>query len=167
MTIAPPPSCERVLRIDMKERFSYQHVRAAKGAGPLRFEEAKFSLISAITYPDTLRCYRVRADGSVDTSKEIWVAKPYLLRQTPFDGKTRGGISYTYSTPVKRTASNGAVSQEEIIIPKYVAGDIITARRGMPTLVTNNGEIGGNAVTQKLIWEAYYEGRAWAREVEV
>lgn len=74
-------------------------------------------------------------DGSVEGDTDVPVAKPYLCRRSPFDGQTRDGISYEYSSHVRRTASVGEGEEEEIevqvLTPLYVAGDEILAVRGI------------------------------------
>ena len=50
------------------------------------------------------------------------VAKPYALRQTPFDGQTIGGVTRTYSSSLTRVASNSDFGQVEVIVPSYIPG---------------------------------------------
>jgi hypothetical protein len=57
------------------------------------------------------------------------VAMPFLLRKAPFDGLTVNGVSYvysaTYSTDRTRTATAGAVTEDQIVTPSYYAGEEI------------------------------------------
>ena len=66
-------------------------------------------------------------DGATESDRELLVAKPYLLRRTPFDGETRNGIDYDYHTHVTRTATKGGETEDQIVIPRYVTGDILYA----------------------------------------
>ena len=47
-------------------------------------------------------------DGEVQGEDDVLVAKSWLLRRTPFDGKSRNGIDYTYHTNVTRTSIKSA-----------------------------------------------------------
>ena len=64
---------------------------------------------------DYLICYRW--DGTEEDDTEIEVAKPFLLRRTPFDGASRDGISYTYTATDARTATNGSDTEDQVIVP--------------------------------------------------
>ena len=89
------------------------------------------------------------------------VAKPYLLRRTPFDGYTRNAISYTYTSATARTAVDADEDTEtQEVVPAYVAGDVIYATRDV---------VGGTGVTSRdgtttVTWlDLNVDGRAWAR----
>lgn len=95
-------------------------------------------------------------------AEDVLVAKSYLLRRTPFDGKTRDGITYTYTTDIEREATEGADSETQVVVPLYVAGDVIAAASpvsghflqptvaGLPTTVP---------------WlDLNLDGRAWAKK---
>ena len=66
-------------------------------------------------------------NGTTQGDEDYAVAKPYLLRKTPFDGETRSGITYAYSAAQTRTADNGSNADTETVQPSYVAGDILYA----------------------------------------
>ncbi len=55
----------------------------------------------------------------------ILVAKPWLLRRTPFDGQVRDGVSYTYDNDQQRVAVVGPDSRTEHVTPAYVVGDVV------------------------------------------
>ena len=56
----------------------------------------------------------------------ILVAKPWLLRRSPFDGLTRDGITYTYTDSQTRSANDGAGTiLTEHVTPAYLLDDII------------------------------------------
>lgn len=96
--------------------------------------------------------------GSVD----IYIAKPYDLRQTPFDGNgfTMNGVALTfsYSSATVRTVTRTSDSATETqhIIPYYYVDLEIVARRGV---------IGGTGLTDPngnpIVWEALHDGRHW------
>ncbi|MDP1711946.1 MAG: hypothetical protein Q8K86_05765 [Candidatus Nanopelagicaceae bacterium] len=70
--------------------------------------------------------------STVSGSDVYAVLKPYMLRRTPFDGLTRDGIYYTYLTDNERTAENaGSETEDQVIVPSYVAGDEILAVWGI------------------------------------
>ncbi len=105
---------------------------------------------------DYLTCYSYSGDAV--TSSVINVAKPYLLRKTPFDGSSRNSISFVYSSNSARTATSGD-TEDQVIVPSYVAGDEILA-------VTNIvGSTGVRDSGNKLItWDDLNrDGRAWAK----
>jgi len=90
---------------------------------------------------------------------DVAIARPYLLRQTPFDGLTRDGITYTYTSKILRTADDGNDSITEQIIPKYVNDDIIYGIRavGSGVDVRDDSE-------EVLYWlDLNVDGRAWAK----
>jgi hypothetical protein len=69
----------------------------------------------------------------------VRVAKPYLLRRTPFDGKSRAGITYYYDSAYQRRAyDEDNHTETQIIVPPYVAGD---------TIYTTRSVVGGIAIT--------------------
>ena len=82
-------------------------------------------------FPDTVLCATAPGGPGV-----VHVAKPYLLRRTPFHNQRRDGIEFVYTSNTERTATRRepppAQGQEpptenQRIIPKYVADDVITA----------------------------------------
>ncbi len=97
-------------------------------------------------------------DGTTLGTEDVLIAKPYLLRKTPFHNLTRNSVSYVYSTDVKRTATKSPDTETQVIVPEYVVGDIILALSNI---------IGGTSITspQIIIWNEVNEsGRAWAKE---
>ena len=56
---------------------------------------------------------------------QILVARPWLLRRSPFDGSSWNGIGFTYSDDQTRTATQAATTEVQRITPAYVVGDII------------------------------------------
>lgn len=95
-------------------------------------------------------------DG-LNAMTSVTIAKPWLLRRTPFDGKTRNGITYTYSSATLRVATDGAANETQLITPIYVVGDIIYA---------SNGIIGGTSLADVTWLEDNRDARAWAQIAE-
>jgi hypothetical protein len=95
-------------------------------------------------------------------AQTIYIAKPYLLRRTPFDGLSRSGITYTYSSHVTRQADDGSSTEDQVVVPGYVAGDVIYAVRPIGgTGVTRPDGSGG---TYDVTWlDLNCDGRAWAK----
>ena len=97
-------------------------------------------------------------DGTTLGTTKINIAKPYLLRRTPFHGLSRDGISYNYTSNIARTATQGATSESQVIVPSYVANDIIYAAQGV------NGGVDVTVSGTKLLWlDINVDGRAWAK----
>lgn len=99
-------------------------------------------------------------DGTAAGSGAVLIAKPYLLRRTPFHGKTRDGITYSYAAAQSRTATLGADSENQVVVPNYVAGDVIYAAD-----VASKGGAGVavDGRTVRLL-DMNVDGRAWAKE---
>ena len=111
---------------------------------------------------DYLVCYPF--DGETVGDDPVNVAKPYLLRKTPFDGNTRNGVSYAYdiSDPAKRVATkvSDSTTQTEVITPSYqVAEDEVWATK-VDTGGTGVVDGDGNDV----VWLEDDQGRAWAKQ---
>jgi hypothetical protein len=95
------------------------------------------------------------------------VAKPYLLRRTPFHLKTRASVTYDYReddgvtlSPDTRTATDAAGrTQEEEIVPRYEPGDLIYATKAAGrTVVTPPAQ---DPIAIDLL-DMNFDGRAWA-----
>lgn len=107
-------------------------------------------------YADHLVCRTW--DGTMEGDTDVLVAKPWSLRQTPFDNQTHNGIAYDYTNPSERTASKGGVMQKEIVIPPYVWRDIIYATAAI------QGGTGVVVAENPVVWlEDNRDSRAWAR----
>lgn len=113
---------------------------------------------------DYLVCRRSGGDAAVNTEDQhTYVAKPYLLRQTPFNGLSRNSISYAYTATGERTATDAEDNTEsQVIVPSYVVGDEILAARG---ILGGTGVFGGADSDLALEWvDLNADGRAWAKE---
>ena len=96
------------------------------------------------------------------SGKSVDVAKPYLLRRTPFDGETRDGITYTYSSDSARQGDDGANTEDQVIVPSYVVNDIIFAVRNP---VGGTGVDDGESPATNITYlDLNLDGRAWAKE---
>jgi hypothetical protein len=100
-------------------------------------------------------------DGTTEGTDAIKVARPYLLRRTPFDGASRGSISYVYVDDQQRTSSkSGEDDITEYVTPNYLAADVIYAivnHRG-GTGVVDDGSLAVGWVDLNV------DGRAWAQD---
>ena len=127
----------------------------------------QFQIISTI-FDDVWLCRTL--DGETVGNTDIFVAKPYLLRRSPFHltGQVRfGGISYEYSYQnVHRTAIrfNGVGGSEiQVIIPKIIPGDVIYASKISLNLAAFKKPFG----EEPPEWlDDNRDGRAWARRFE-
>lgn len=100
-------------------------------------------------------------DGAGAGALEYKIAKPYLLRRSPFDGNSRNGVSYSYTNNTTRTASKaGETDITEVVVPYYVAGDELYASR----------VFGGTGVTvdgvDLVFLDDNRDARAWAEQPE-
>lgn len=90
----------------------------------------------------------------------VFVAKPWLLRRSPFEDQTRDGITFTYTSDSERTADDGADTETQQVTPSYVAGDVIYAARNI------NGRIliqDSQSETIQAAWlDLNVDGRTWA-----
>ena len=102
---------------------------------------------------DALECsFTFDTETDEDT---FYIAKPWLLRKTPFDGKTRNGFTYTYSGSQSRESNNGSTTENQELIPGYVINDIIYAI-STPTDVKIEEEF--------VTWvDLNVDGRMWAK----
>ena len=98
---------------------------------------------------DTITCSFY--DGEFTSSAEISVARPYLLRNSL---ASRNGIGYTYTGTDARTADDGSDTEDQVVVPAYVAGDIIYAM-SIPS--------GGTSVENAEWIDINVDGRAWAK----
>ena len=119
-----------------------------------------FSIVSEEA--DYIVCTAWNTVTSLAVGSTVNIAKPYLLRRTPFDGVTitfpnAQDIAYTYTENGTRTANDGTSSQSEILTPQYTVGELLIAFTGMS---------GGSGVTvsdSMLVWmDVNTGGRQWS-----
>lgn len=90
-----------------------------------RFKISALGISSA----DALGCNPYKADGTVDSSISVTIAKPYLVQ----DIAAWNGLTFTYSNTQTRVATRTSDHQTEnqVVVPAYVAGDDIWAVRSV------------------------------------
>ena len=104
-----------------------------------------------VDYGDWLECTRY------DIGDTVNVTKPYSLQKTPFDGKTVGGVTYSYTNNQCRTATSSSGSEVQVVSPPYLVksgyseGDVVYIR-----WVSN----GTNVVGAEYI-DVNSDARAW------
>ena len=116
-------------------------------------ERARFKVQSINTDYLTCRTY----DGTTTGSTDIYVAMPWDLRRTPFHGATVNGVTYTYSSNIQRSATDGTNTETHVITPPYFANCEIWAFRAV------GGGTGVTVSSAGLVWQDMnVSGRAWA-----
>lgn len=123
---------------------------------PVPIGVRQFKLVSVQT--DYLVCNEW--DGTTQGDGEYKIALPWMLRQTPFDGQTRNGITYTYASASERTADDGSNTETQVIVPSYVAGDVIYGMKEIRGGTDTEDEAGDTVGWLDLNIDA----RAWARQ---
>lgn len=101
---------------------------------------------------DHLVCHAY--DGTTEGAVIFFIAKPWLLRRSL---TAWNGMTFTYSSDQARTATLGASTESQVVVPAYVAGDVIYALGNV---------IGGNSVVtaSPVNWvDVNADGRAWAK----
>ena len=86
---------------------------------------------------DSLTCNEYFPETDT-TGSSVTVAKPFMLRKTPFDGETitypnGDAIEYTYDAvnpERKRVSDDGATTKTQYMTPMYYVGEIIRAAKG-------------------------------------
>lgn len=93
--------------------------------------------------------------GSGWSSIQEKVAKPFLLRASI---TTRNGITYTFTDPFTRTATQASNTETQVIVPSYIANhDEIFAVPVPHTGVTESGR-------ELTLMDLNVDGRAWAKK---
>lgn len=102
-------------------------------------------------------------DGVNEGETDVMIAKPWLLRKTPFHGLTLNGKTYSYDSGTARNVDDGNEDEDQVIIPSYTdpSGAVIYAVRGV---------VGGTGVvveSDPVVWlDLNVDGRAWAKKHE-
>ena len=113
---------------------------------------ARFAVVTVAG--DYLTCNRLDGLGNAATTA-VNVAKPYLLRNSM---TARGSATYSYSATDTREATVGGDTEDQVVVPSYIAGDEIFAYR-LPQ--------GGTGVDGAPLWlDANSDARAWAKASE-
>jgi hypothetical protein len=125
---------------------------SASLVGTSGVQRARFKVVSVHT--DYLTCNTY--DGTTTGTEDIYVAMPWDLRRTPFDGQTVNSVAYTYSSDTARVATSGSRKTVQRITDPYFAGCEIWAFRATG---------GGTSVTVSsdgLTWQDMnVSGRRW------
>ena len=125
----------------------------------------RFVVSDASDWPDTIECREI--DGTVGT---LHVARPYLLRRSPFDTLERNGIAYDYLSNTERIArkqddEGNETTETQIIIPRYVQGDVIYAVKGVANGTESYVVDMATGDRVEVSWiDLNVDGRFWARK---
>ena len=115
--------------------------------------------IIADVHGDWMNCSHY--DGARAGSLDVRIAKPYILRRTPWDGATREGVEYDYITDQRRNADFGNRHETQVILPTYIPGDLLYASGPIA------GGTGLPGVLADVLWlDGNRDGREWAAEEE-
>lgn len=102
-------------------------------------------------------------DGSREGAADVKVAKPYKLRRGPFHGLTIAGLTYTYQDPQRRTVTNAAGSETQVIVPTYQAPSGTYPGDEIMALWRPRGGTGVAADETPVAWlDLNVDARAWA-----
>jgi len=129
-------------------------------------EVAQFLVYNFVSYRD---CIMARKwDGQTTSTEQTMIAKPWLVRRTPFDVTLNGGVGvngiiYNYTSNIARTATIQipAASEKQVIVPAYFENQVIYAQRGI---------VGGTAAVFeptnpiKVEWLEIGSSRAFTRK---
>jgi hypothetical protein len=129
------------------------------GGGPVAPPFALQRLAVQSVGADHLVCRHLEPDGSVGTV-DVFAAKPWTLRRTPFDGQTIDGKSFVYSDNATRTVTKDAQEETQAITPDYAVDDVIFA-----AVTDVLGQIDPEDVYdpgRTVLVDANVDGRAWA-----
>lgn len=113
-------------------------------------------------YPDTILCDEVESPIGGTTH----VAKPYLLRKTPWaNGQTRDGKRFTYTTNEERdsiSVTDENDKEHQVITPSYKNGDVIYA---MALVAGRDAELkDADGLLVHTQWvDLNVDGRCWAK----
>ncbi len=99
-------------------------------------------------------------DGTDEGTVDVKVAKPYLLRRTPFDFDTviypnGQEIAYIYSEDYERLANDGVDAEIQVMTPRYFVDEELTAISVL---------FGGTGVDECPWVDLNTAGRHWAKE---
>lgn len=124
-----------------------QGIVGTKGVGSTIVARFKIATISG----DYLACYRIDGTGAVSTAT-INIARPKLLRNSM---TSRGSATYSYSGTDEREATVGGDTEDQVVVPAYLADDEIYAVRAPR---------GGTGVSDAPLWlDMNVDARAWAK----
>lgn len=129
---------------------SYSRISSGRSNSRKAVSVRQFKIVSV--QADYLVCHTW--NGTVEGADNINIAKSPLLRNIA----ARNGITYTYTSPVLRTAAQGVTTETQVVSPAFVVGDVIFAQRGVV------GDTGVTVAGAALQWiDQNLDGRAWAQ----
>ena len=106
-------------------------------------------------------------NGVTETLGDIFVAKPWLLRRTPFVGRNYGGYTYLYTGDQLRTSHQfGLPSEDQKIVPPYLVNDELDILKKPTTakrIASDADEDGGDSI----LWLEMSPTRVWAQVVAI
>ena len=131
------------------------HHRSPPGAG----ESLTAQVVAAQN--DYLEC-KIYDEVSATAGVTIFVAKPWMLRRTPFHGATitylnGQSITYTYVSQRERTANDGATSETQVMTPDYYVGEVIDVIEKRTNVALPDG-------SKATLQDRNTCGRFWAQE---
>jgi hypothetical protein len=107
---------------------------------------------------DYVLCYRVDQSVNPDIDKPLFVAKPYLLRNSI---NSRDGLTFSYTDTDERTATDddSGDTEDQVVVPAYVEGDLIVVAR------MNTGVYKDDEQEDPVLWQDMnVDARAWAEK---
>lgn len=98
---------------------------------------------------------------TIDTANHVNIAKPHILRLTPFDGNTIDGLAYNYNDENERivTRISDSEQQTQVIVPTYLSSFSVIYAIGVPNL-----NIFVNSIELSLM-DINADARMWAETV--
>jgi hypothetical protein len=104
-------------------RLGTSKVVGGSGSGLQSFRVKSFAAGDG----DHLVCRTWNGQTSVEGTVDVLVAKPERLRLRPYHNQTVNGVRYVYDTPTQRTATQGDISEVQIVVPPYYVNQVIRA----------------------------------------
>ena len=98
------------------------------------------------------------------------IAKPWRLRKSTFHGLTVGGVTYASTDIDERTATLGAETEDQVVVPGYAVGEKVLALKryedavSCPVLEAEG--LGFFGDMRLWLEDANTAGRAWAKVAE-
>lgn len=156
VTYQTDPLIERRLKDDGKTLENHRRTIATMETRLSQIRTAKIIDV----FDDYLECKWYSPRTEYLHSVTVFIAKPFILRQTPFDGvgdltfDNGDTISYVYDTYRLREADDGSNTEDQVVTPDYIANEQILVVFGA-TGVTVGGV--------PLMWsDINTAARAWA-----
>jgi hypothetical protein len=104
---------------------------------------------------DTLTCRKLTFVSTVTVvdTVDIFVAKPFELQQTPWDGNTIDGVTYVYTGSQFRVATQASTVENHLITPSYIASF---------TQIIAKRPLGGTNI-MSAVFQDEGAGRGWSK----